>query len=136
LKGHRSTLAAIFVIFGGMWMTGCATPSHDQGEHYVFVATNIGLPYWKEAEAGFIDAAKALGVKGELVGPTGYQPNAELGVFRNVVEERPAGICISAARPEIFQAHIDNAIAKGIPVICVDSDVPSSNASCGIECAN
>jgi ribose transport system substrate-binding protein len=109
-----------------MWMASCATPSHDRGERYVFIATNVGLPYWKEAEAGFLDAANALGVKGELVGPTGYQPNAELGVLRNVIEERPAGICVSAARPEIFQADIDNAISQGIPVICVDSDVPRS----------
>jgi ribose transport system substrate-binding protein len=108
-------------------MIGCAPPSsHDRGERFVFIATNTGLPYWKEAEAGFLDAANSLGVKGELVGPTGYQPSAELGVLKNVIEEHPAGICISAARPEIFQADIDNAIAQGIPVICVDSDVPRS----------
>jgi ribose transport system substrate-binding protein len=126
LNGHRSTLTAVLVVCGEIWMAGCSTPAHDRGERYVFVATNIGLPYWKEAEAGFLDAANSLGVKGELVGPTGYQPTAELGVLRSVIEENPAGICISAARPEIFQADIDNAIAKGIPVICVDSDVPRS----------
>src|SRR5260370_10768923 len=84
------------------------------------------VPGWEEAEAGFLDAAKALGVKGELVGPTGYAPNAELGIFRQIVEEHPAGICLSAGRPEIFQAAIDQAIAQGIPVICVDADVPNS----------
>jgi ribose transport system substrate-binding protein len=90
------------------------------------VATNINLPYWQEAQAGFLDAAKALGVKGELIGPTGYAPNAELGMFRRVVDEHPSGICLSAARPEIFQAEIDKAVAQGIPVICVDADVPDS----------
>jgi ribose transport system substrate-binding protein len=122
--GHK--LVAVFVVFGEMLMVGCSQPYHEPGERYVFIATNIDLPYWKEAEAGFLDAANALGVKAELVGPTGYQPNAELGVFRRVVEERPAGICVSAARPQIFQAEIDNAIAQGIPIICVDSDVPRS----------
>jgi len=47
-------------------------------------------------------------------------------MFRDIVEQHPAGICISAARPEIFQADIDRAVAEGIPVICVDSDVPKS----------
>ena len=51
-----------------------------------------------------------IGVKAELVGPTGYQPNAELGVFREIVEQHPAGICLSAGRPEIFQAEIDQAV--------------------------
>jgi len=42
------------------------------------------------------------------------------------VDQNPAGICLSAARPEIFQADIDKAVAAGIPVICVDADVPDS----------
>ena len=90
------------------------------------MATNINLPYWQEAQAGFQDAAKALGVKGELVGPTTYDPDGEVGIFRQIVEQHPAGMCVSAARPENFQADIDKAIAQGIPVICVDSDVPNS----------
>jgi len=47
-------------------------------------------------------------------------------MFRQVVEQNPAGICLSAARPEVFQADIDKAVAQGIPVICVDADVPGS----------
>jgi len=61
----------------------------------VFVSTNINLPYWREAEAGFLDAAKMLGVKAELIGPTTYDPDAEVGMFRKVVEQQPAGICVS-----------------------------------------
>jgi ribose transport system substrate-binding protein len=33
---------------------------------------------------------------------------------------------VSAGRPEIFQAEINKAVAQGIPVICVDADVPDS----------
>jgi ribose transport system substrate-binding protein len=109
-----------------MVVASCAKPYHEQDEHYVFVATNIDLPYWQEAQAGFLDAAKSLGVKAELVGPTGYQPNAELLKFREIVEKQPAGICLSAGKPELFQADIDKAIAQGIAVICVDADVPGS----------
>jgi ribose transport system substrate-binding protein len=104
----------------------CAKPNHTQDERYVFVTTNIDLPYWQEAGAGFLDAAKALGVKAELIGPKGYQPNAELVAFRQLVDEHPTGICLSAARPEIFQQQIDRAISEGVPVICVDADSPDS----------
>ncbi len=123
---RETRLISALIFLGAMLMAACAKQYHEQNERYVFVATNINLPYWQEASAGFVDAAKELGVKGEFVGPTAYAPNAELTMFRDIVEQHPAGICISAARPEIFQADIDRAVAEGIPVICVDSDVPKS----------
>ena len=127
MNRHGPNLIAVFIFVGiALIVSSCAEPYHEQNERYVFVATNINLPYWREAEAGFLDAAKALGVKGELIGPTGYAPNAEVTMFRDAVEQHPAGICLSAARPEIFQAEIDKAVAQGIPVICVDADVPDS----------
>jgi ribose transport system substrate-binding protein len=125
MRRHGPSLVSLFIFVGAL-IASCSKPYHETNERYVFVATNINLPYWQESQAGFLDAATALGVKGELVGPTGYAPNAELLMFRQIVEEHPAGICLSAGRPEIFQAAIDQAIAQGIPVICVDADVPNS----------
>jgi ribose transport system substrate-binding protein len=126
MRRHGVTLVSVLILAGAALIASCAKPYHEKNERYVFVATNISLPYWQEAEAGFLEAAKALGVKGELVGPTGYAPNKELVTFRQIVEEQPTGICLSAARPEIFQVEIDKAISQGIPVICVDADVPNS----------
>ena len=126
MRRHGPSLVSLFIFVGAALIASCSKPYHENNERYVFVATNINLPYWQDAQAGFLDAATALGVTGELVGPTGYAPNAELGIFRQIVEEHPAGICLSAARPEIFQAAINEAIAQGIPVICVDADVPNS----------
>jgi ribose transport system substrate-binding protein len=126
MKGYKPTLVSAVLLCVAALIGSCTKPYHQQDERYVFVATNINLPYWRSAEAGFLEAAKALGVKAELIGPPAYQPNAELLMFRQVLEQNPAGICLSAARPEIFQAEIDQAIARGIPVICVDADVPGS----------
>jgi ribose transport system substrate-binding protein len=119
-------LACFLVFLVAAVIVACAKPYHEENERYVFVATNINLPYWQEAQAGFLDAAKMLGVKAELIGPPSYDPAGEVGIFRQVVEQHPAGICLSAARPEIFQAEIDKAVAQGIPVVCVDADVPDS----------
>jgi ribose transport system substrate-binding protein len=126
MRKHGAVLVSAFIFVGVALIASCAKPYHEENERYVFVATNINLPYWQEAQAGFLDAAKALGVRGELVGPTGYAPNEELVMFRHIVEQNPAGICLSAGRPEIFQAEIDKAVTQGIPVICVDADVPDS----------
>lgn len=126
MERHRAIPGLVLIFIGAGLVASCAKPYHEQSERYVFVATNTSLPYWQQAQAGFLDAAKELGVKGELIGPTGYQPNAELVSFRHLVEERPTGICLSAARPDIFRMEIDKAVALGIPVICVDADVPDS----------
>lgn len=123
---QSASLLAVLICLGTVLILSCARPYHDVNERYFFVATNTSLPYWQEARAGFLDSAKVLGVKAELVGPTGYSPNAELVTFRQVLEQQPSGICLSAARPEIFQSVIDQAVAQGIPVICVDADVPDS----------
>ena len=126
MRRHGITLVSVFIFVVAGVIASCATPYHEENERYVFVATNINLPYWQEAQAGFLDAARALGVRGELVGPATYDPDAEVGMFRQVVDQHPAGICLSAARHAIFKDAIDNAVAQGIPVICVDSDVPDS----------
>src|SRR5216684_1448166 len=126
MRRKGATLAGVVVLGGAALIVSCAKPYHAEAERYVFVSTNINLPYWREAEAGFLDAAKMLGVNAELIGPTTYDPDAEVGMFRKVVEQQPAGICVSAARPEVFQAEINKAVLLGIPVICVDADVPDS----------
>lgn len=122
----RRLMAIVIFMAGAALLASCTKPYHDEKERYVFVATNVDLPYWQEAQAGFLDAAKMLGVQGELTGPATYDPHAEVGMFREIVAQHPAGICLSAARPEIFKEEIDKAMAAGIPVICVDADVPDS----------
>jgi ribose transport system substrate-binding protein len=110
----------------GSLLTACQQPYHQPEERYVFVAFNTGLPYWQEAEAGLNDAAKQMGVKAELVGPAAFSPNDELTAFQQAVAQKPAGIMLSAANPDIFKDPINTAVLQGIPVICVDADSPDS----------
>src|ERR1700736_583867 len=126
MRRNRARVVPVFILVAAGLLGSCAKPYHEDNERYVFVATNINLAYWKEAQAGFLDAAQVLGVKGEFVGPANYNPGAEASTFLDVLGQHPAGICLSAARPEIFRDYIDKAIAEGIPVISVDADVPGS----------
>src|SRR6266478_3306188 len=126
MRKYGITLACFLILLVATIIVACAKPYHEETERYVFVATNINLPYWQEAQAGFLDAARALGVKAEMIGPVKYDPASEAGMFQDVIEKQPAGICLSAARPEMFKTRIDKAISAGIPVICVDADVPDS----------
>src|SRR5229473_3835561 len=126
MKKYAGALAFLMILLVAAVIVSCAKPYHEETERYVFVATNIDLPYWQEAQAGFLDAAKQLGVRAEMIGPVNYDPASEAGMFQDVIEKQPAGICLSAARPEMFKTRIDKAISAGIPVICVDADVPDS----------
>jgi ribose transport system substrate-binding protein len=126
MRKYAAAWASFLILLVAAIIGACAKPYHEETEKYYFVATNINLPYWEEAQAGFLDAAHNLGVKAELVGPATYDPGAEASMFRDIVEKQPAGICLSAARTDFFRADIDKAVAAGVPVICVDADVPES----------
>jgi ribose transport system substrate-binding protein len=123
-----SKLAMWLLVFATAALAGCQESYHEKEERYVLIAANINLPYWQEAEAGLRDVTKemGLGVKAEMDGPTSYAPKEEVDAFQKAVSSHPAGILVSVANPEMFQAPIAAAIASGIPVICLDSDAPDS----------
>jgi ribose transport system substrate-binding protein len=115
-------------LLAGLALISCGKAPHE-GEHYVFVATNIKLPYWQEAQAGFKDAVRQLGfgVKVDFVGPDTYSPNDEIDAFNQAVQiPGISGVLVAPADAKLFKEPIDNAIKRGIPVICMDSDCPGS----------
>ena len=119
-------LSSIALLLSVGIFSSCQKPFHEETERYMFVAVNTSLPYWQEAKAGFMDAARGLGVKAEFSGPDTYSPQDELVAFQKAVEKHPAGIAVSPARPDVFKDVIDAAVKSGIPVVCVDSDAPES----------
>jgi len=127
MKGIRPYITLAVVVLWAVAAASCAKPYHQPDEHYIYVAANINLPYWQEAQAGFMDAATALGVKAEMAGPDSFSPNDELTAFQNAVAQHPSGILLSAARADLFKSAIESAITQGIPVVCADSDAPDSH---------
>jgi ribose transport system substrate-binding protein len=125
MKPHRIVVMGLGVCLG-IVLLSCTKPFHEETERYFFIAANVTLPYWQEAQAGFQDAGRVLGVKVEFKGPETHNADDELEAFRKAVNMRPSGIAVSPARPELFNKEIDAAVQAGIPVICVDSDAPES----------
>ncbi|MGC2196277.1 MAG: substrate-binding domain-containing protein [Terriglobales bacterium] len=103
---------------------GCGR--HDSDEKYFLVASNVQVPYWQEAKAGFMQASDQLKVQAKFVGPDTYDPKAELKAFQEAVQQKPSGILISVADPAVLMYDIDKAIAAGVPVITIDADAPVS----------
>jgi ribose transport system substrate-binding protein len=96
------------------------------GETYILISTNVKVPYWQSASAGFSQAGSRLGVAYSFNGPDTYDPGAEHTTFESIIQKKPTGILVSVADPAVIKDSIDEAIAAGIPVITIDSDAPAS----------
>jgi len=124
--GNHSKSRALLATALILGLTACSSSRHDPLEKYYLVSVNIKNAYWQAAGAGFIGAARGLGVAAEVVGPDTYDPPGEAQAFRDAVAKKPSGILVSVADPNLMKDPIDSAIALGIPVITIDSDAPAS----------
>lgn len=104
----------------------CGCQRHSTKEVYYLVTANAALPYWQSAAEGFNNAAAQYQVTAKVVGPDGYDAQAELTELNKAVAAKPAGILISVADAAVLQPGIDAAVAAGVPVITVDSDDAAS----------
>jgi ribose transport system substrate-binding protein len=105
--------------------SGCGA-RHSSKEVFYLIATNMKLPYWQAAAAGFNKAAAEYKVTARVVGPDNYDAQAELSELHSAIAAKPAGILISVSDATVLQPEIDAAINAGIPVITFDSDAGGS----------
>ncbi|HEY3706618.1 MAG TPA: substrate-binding domain-containing protein [Terracidiphilus sp.] len=105
----------------------CGCERHSNKEVFYLVTANAALPYWQTAAAGFNHAAAQYKVTAKVVGPDGYDAQAELDALQKAVAAKPAGILISVADASVLQSGINAAIDAGVPVITIDSDDPGSH---------
>jgi ribose transport system substrate-binding protein len=123
-RSHR-ILHSASVIAMAVVMLSCGA-SHDSDEYYVFVSTNLQVPYWKTAGAGFTTAASRFKVRSDFTGPQNYDPKGERDAMDQAVQKKATGILVAVADAGLLKDSIDKAVAAGIPVITIDSDAPAS----------
>lgn len=109
---------------GVVGLSGCAR--HSNKEVFYLVTANAALPYWQSAAQGFNGAAAGYQVTAKVVGPDGYDAQAELTALNQAAAAKPAGILISVADAAVLQPGINAAVAAGVPVITIDSDDAAS----------
>lgn len=108
------------------FLVSCSSSRHEPNEKYDLVAVNIKVPYWQTAGAGLLRCAKDMGVQAEVLGPDTFDPKGEHDAFQRAVSQKPAGILVSVADPNVLRSDIDAAEQQGIHVITIDSDAPES----------
>ena len=118
--------AALAILALGVAFTSGCEGRHSTKEVFYLIATNVNLPYWQTAAAGFKRAAAQYKVTARVVGPDTYDPKAELDELQKAVAAKPAGILISVADASVLLPGLDAAVNAGIPVITMDSDAAGS----------
>jgi ribose transport system substrate-binding protein len=104
-------------------------------ELYVEVCALTQLPYFIDHRLGMEAAGRELGVRAEFVGPADYDMSAMIATLEQTLARKPAGILVVGFDAALKPA-IDRAVAAGVPVITVDSDVPGSKRLCFIGTGN
>jgi ribose transport system substrate-binding protein len=125
LHSHRILQSTVVTALAAVLLS-CGS-EHSSDEYFVLVATNLQIPYWKTAGAGFSNAATQLkGVRSDFVGPSTFDPKGEREALDEAVQKKATGILISVADESLLKDSINKALAAGITVITVDSDAPTS----------
>lgn len=138
-------IAAILLI--AVIMTGSAAmliggiqrkTESDSTKHYVaLIAKSTESDFWKMVFAGADAAATEYNLDVTHVGPASEEDyETQNQMVERAVEEGAEIIVFSAVDYNKNADAIDNAIAKGVRVIVIDSDVNSSLVSCRIGTDN
>jgi ribose transport system substrate-binding protein len=115
--------------------TGSAERRARSNELYVEVCALVQLPYFIDHRLGIEAAGRELGVRAEFVGPADYDMSAMIATLEQTLARKPAGLLVVGFDAALKPA-IDRAVAAGVPVITLDSDVPGSKRLCFIGTGN
>ncbi len=97
-------------------------------EEYVWLSANANLPlFTKRDHPALKIAGEDLGVKVTIAGPNTIDIPALVGALEQTAARKPAGIMIVGWDPSALVGPINTIIDSGVPVICIDADVPASN---------
>ena len=99
-----------------------------EGETYCVIMSLGQLEFFDALKAGVCDAANAIGAKWYFAGPQEFVPDQIVQAIDQAVANGVTGIVLHGQTAETADA-VNNAIAAGIPVICVNTDIPSKRLS-------
>ncbi len=105
---------------------GRAKPSYAH-EEYVWISANANLPLFTLHDHPALRlVGQELGVKVSIAGPSSVDIPGLVAAIEQTTASKPAGMMVVGWDPSALVPPINAAIAAGIPVVCVDGDVPAS----------
>lgn len=96
-------------------------------EEYVWVSANANLPLFVGRDhPGLFKIGKELGVKVTIAGPNTVDIPGLVAAIEQSAARRPAGMLVVGWDAHALIPAINKAVDSGVPVVCVDADVPES----------
>lgn len=100
-------------------------PSYDY--HFMLIPEELDNDYWRLVEKGARDAANLNHILLEYVGPKQSNIDEHLRKLDIAAASKVDGVLTQGYNDEQFSPTINKLVSKGIPVITVDTDAPSSD---------
>jgi ABC-type sugar transport system substrate-binding protein len=107
--------------------TDRTTRKGNVNEEYVWLSANANLPLFTTHDHPALRlAGQELGVKVSIAGPSSVDIPGLVAAIEQTTARKPTGMMVVGWDPSALVPPINAAIAAGIPVVCVDADVPAS----------
>lgn len=109
--------------------TGDAGSDAAAGGDYKFeiIVKSYQSSYWQAAVKGVDDEAAKLGVEVNCTGPNAESDIADqVQMLMNAINNAPDGIGLAACDQQACLDALQQAMDKGIPVVCFDSGIPDA----------
>ncbi|EXL03210.1 sugar ABC transporter substrate-binding protein [Aquamicrobium defluvii] len=119
--------AAVSAVFAGL-----STPAHAEGERFVLVShAPDSDSWWNTIKNAITLAGKQMDVTVEYRNP----PTGDLADMGRIIEQaaasNPNGIISTIADYDVLSGPLSNAVAKGIPVITINSGTEEQSKQIG-----
>ena len=96
-------------------------------EEYVWISANANLPLFVAHDHPALrQAGRELGVKVTIAGPDAVDIPGLVATVEQTAARKPAGMMVVGWDPSALIPSINEAVESGVPVVCVDVDVPQS----------
>ena len=132
------------VILAAILPLGCKKAAHNAGTAQTSARTiRIGMvakseanDVFQAAHTGAVDAAKELGDKDgvniqiEWRTPPNEDPAAQVDAINSLANEKVDAILVSCSAAQMLTPAINDAVDKGVLVLCFDSDAAESKRFC------
>lgn len=131
------------VLIGGMFLGGCGNDSSASGDGQGKKKILIGIvgksqtnPVFQAAHAGARDAGKELAgkynadIEIKIQTPVDENPQAQAEAIDALARMGAHGIAVACSDASTLTRSINDAVDKGVVVVCFDSDAPTSKRMC------
>lgn len=93
-----------------------------------FIPKNTGNPYFDGIAQGMNEACKEIGCEVNVTGPAVAEPTSQISFIKDEVQRGAKVIVLAANSPDALNATLDEAKAKGVHIITVDSDLTGNES--------